>query len=82
MNLGDNRWHRKYYCDKCGEYIPYIAQKGIPVNKYYKTVRRAGTVAKDFDLCGSCEKELRKWLKLKPLPDIKRTISRFPVYEE
>ena len=17
MNLGDNRWHRKYYCDKC-----------------------------------------------------------------
>lgn len=82
MNLGDNRWHRKYYCDKCGERIYYIAQQGIPVNKYYKTVRKTGTVKADFDLCDTCEKEFREWLHTKPLPDIKRSIKRFPVFEE
>lgn len=82
MNLGDNRWHRNYFCDKCGEHIPYIAHKGISVNKYYKAVRKAGVNEKDFDLCDSCEKEFREWLNTRPLPDIKRSINRFPVYEE
>ena len=82
MNLGDNRWHRKYYCDKCGEYIPYIAQKGIPVHKYYKAVPKSGVNEKSFDLCTSCENEFREWLKDKPLPNIKRTINKFPIYKE
>ena len=83
MNLGDNRWHSKYVCDKCGDVIPYITKKGYRDNLYHHYVSTVNRVNhKDFDLCGSCEKELREWLKLKPLPDIKRTISRFPIYKE
>ena len=29
MNLGKGRWHSKYICDKCGQEIPYIGQKGF-----------------------------------------------------
>lgn len=80
MNIGDNRWHRKYICDKCGQPIPYIAKKGIPVIKYYKCDRPSNPMKADFDLCYSCEKEFRKWLKTKPTP--RGLIDMFPIYEE
>ena len=79
MNLGDNRWHRKYICDKCKQPIPYIAHKGIPVNKYYKAVPKAGVNEKSFDLCNKCEKEFRKWLNTKETKTIR---DLFLIYEE
>lgn len=29
MNIGKGRWHSKYFCDKCGQEIPYIGQNGL-----------------------------------------------------
>lgn len=83
MNIGKkNRWHSKYICDKCGKEIYYIAQKGIPVVKYYKQDKASDPIKKDFDLCKSCEKKFREWLKTKEIPTPKDLIGMFPVYEE
>lgn len=82
MNLGDNRWHRKYICDKCKEPIPYIVKEGILKHSYYKAIRKAGTNVKDFDLCDTCEKEFREWLNERPILTPKRMINKFPVYQE
>ena len=82
MNTGDNRWHRKYTCDKCGQRIYYQAQKGIPVIKYYSQDRASNPIKKDFDLCYSCEKKFREWLKTKEIPTSKEMIDRFEIYKE
>lgn len=82
MNLGDNRWHRKYICDKCGQEIEYIGQKGyVGINHYYKSTQ--GKVpTKYFDLCVSCEKLLKKWLKEKEIPKLENLLDKFEIYKE
>jgi len=82
MNLGSDRWHSKYICDKCGEKIRYIGQKGfVGINHYYKSVRGYSTPHKDFDLCSTCEKKLREWLKDKEIEQ-RSIASVFPIWEE
>lgn len=80
MNLGKGRWHSKYICDKCGQEIPYIGQKGfVGINHYYKSTQRE-TIKSSFDLCASCEKKFRKWLNTKEVPTPAEMISKFPIY--
>ena len=79
MNIGKCKNRPKYICDKCGQAIPYIYQEGFTVNKYFKQKRYDYTIKKEFDLCDSCEKEFRKWLKEKPPTNI---INKFPKWEE
>ena len=81
MNTGKGRWHSKYFCDKCGQEIPYIGQKGfVGINHYYKSTQ--GEVAKkDIDLCASCENKFRQWLKEKEIPTPRDIISKFEIYK-
>ena len=82
MNIGKGRWHSKYICDKCKQEIPYIGQKGfVGINHYSKSTQRE-TLKKTFDLCASCEKELREWLKEKPIMTTERIINTFPRWED
>ena len=82
MNLGDNRWHSKYICDKCKNVIPYITKKGYRDNLYHHYVSTVNHINhKDFDLCRNCEKKLREWLDTKDLPTQKDLISRFEIWE-
>lgn len=82
MNLGDNRWHSKYICDKCRKVIPYIGQKGfVGINHYYKSTKNH-TPSKSFDLCESCEQKLREWLNTIEIPTTKNLLDRFERYEE
>lgn len=82
MNLGDNRWHSKYICDKCKQEIKYIGQKGfVGINHYYKSTPNR-VAHKDFDLCKNCEKKFRKWLNTQEIPTPKELINLFPVYIE
>ena len=83
MNLGKGRWHSKYICDKCGQEIPYIGQKGfVGINHYSRATYRDQVYKKSFDLCASCEKKFRRWLKEKEMPTVSEIIDRFPIYEE
>lgn len=82
MNLGDNRWHTKYICDKCGEKIEFKYRKGFSEIHHYYTSKKGQTPYKTFDLCRICEKELREWLNIKLIPTSKRMIDKFPRYEE
>lgn len=67
MKLGDNRWHWKYMCDKCGKEIQYIGQKGfVGINHYYKSTQRT-TPKRDFDYV--------EWLKDNGKDDIKKMIE-------
>ena len=82
MNIGKGRWNSKYICDKCKQEIPYIGQKGfVGINHYSKSTQRE-TLKKTFDLCASCEKELREWLKEKPIMTTERIINTFPIWED
>ena len=82
MNIGDNRWHRKYICDKCQKEIPFIGQKGfVGINRYCKSTHRDINYKKDFDLCSSCEKKFRKWLSEKEIPRIEDVKENFPRWE-
>ena len=83
MNLGSNRWKANYICDKCGEKIRYVAQKGfVGINHYYKSKRGQSVPYKDFDLCESCEKKFREWLNTKEIQTTAEVIKSFPQYEE
>lgn len=82
MNIGKCKSRPKYICDKCGQAIPYVYQKGFEVNKYYKQKKYDYAIKKDFDLCKSCEKEFRKWLKEKPPTKTKNIIDKFPIWEK
>lgn len=82
MNIGQCKNRPQYVCDKCGKSIPYTYQKGFEVYKYYKQNKYDYSIKKDFDLCKSCEKEFREWLKEKPIPIIENLIDKFPVWEE
>ena len=82
MNIGKCKNRPKYVCDKCGQAIPYVYQKGFSTNKYYKQKKYDYVIKKDFDLCDSCEKQFREWLKEKPIPTIDRLMDKFPIWEE
>lgn len=82
MDLGKGRWHSKYICDKCGQEIPYVGQKGfVGINHYSRATYRDKVYKKSFDLCAGCEKKFRKWLNAKEIPTLKETISKFPIYK-
>lgn len=81
MNIGKDKRHPRYICDKCGNEIYYIEHKGfVGINRYCKSRHRDINYKKDFDLCESCENKFRKWLKTKELPTPKEMISKFPIY--
>lgn len=81
MNLGSNRWKANYICDKCGEKIIYVAQKGfVGINHYYKSTRGKSVPYKDFDLCDNCEKKFREWLNAREIPTTAEILSTFPQY--
>ena len=50
--------------------------------KYYSYDPKTYAPKKDFDLCRSCEKEFRRWLKEKPIPTTQDLINKFPIWEE
>lgn len=82
MNIGDNRRHSKYICDKCKTVIPYITKKGYRDNLYHHYVSTSNRTAhKDFDLCGNCEKKLRIWLNTKEISTMEEIINTFEKYE-
>lgn len=83
MNVGRGRWNSKYKCDKCGKEIPFIGQKGfVGIMHYCSKGQRDGNYKHDFDLCASCEKKFRKWLKEKDISIYESAIDRFPIYNE
>ena len=83
MNIGKDNRHPKYICDKCGNVIQYIGQKGfIGLNKYYKQKPIWDIPKRNFDLCDSCEKKFREWLNTREIPTMEEVLSAFPQYEE
>lgn len=83
MNVGRNKRHPRYICDKCGNEIYYISQKGfVGINRYCKQEYRDINYKKDFDLCSNCEKKFRSWLKEKEIPTAVELINSFPRWEE
>lgn len=83
MNTGKDNRHPRYICDKCGQEIAYIGQKGfVGIVHYSRATYRDQAYKKTFDLCASCEKKIRKWLKEKEIPTTSEIIDRFPIYEE
>lgn len=82
MNIGKCKNRPRYVCDKCGQAIPYLYKKGFAVNKYYKQREYDYAIKKEFDLCKSCEKKLKIWLKEKPIPTTQDLINKFPVWKE
>ena len=83
MNISKNTHKPVYICDKCGKEIPFIGQKGyVGIMHYCSKGQRDGNYKHDFDLCKSCEKKFRKWLKEKPIPTVSDLIDKFPIWEE
>lgn len=82
MNIGKDKRHPIYVCDKCKQTIYYEHHKGIPVNKYFKQHNKSYMNYKDFDLCDDCEKKFREWLNTKELETTEEIINKFPKYEE
>lgn len=76
MNRGTTR-HSEYYCDKCGSKITRGRK-----HTYYKYNSKACAATKDFDLCTSCNKELRDWIKSKDSITIQQLINSFPIFKE
>lgn len=83
MNVGKDNRHPRYICDKCGNEIFYIKQKGfVGINRYCKNTHKDINYKKDFDLCKKCEKKFRQWLKEKELPTAQEIIDKFKIYDE
>ena len=82
MNISKNTHKAIYICDKCSKRIDYTYRQGRKVYKYYKQNKYDYSIKKDFDLCGSCEKKFREWLKEKPIPSKQDLIDKFPIWEE
>ena len=82
MNIGKCKNRPKYICDKCGQTIPYVYQKGFAVNKFYIQNKYDYSIKKDFDLCNKCEKKLREWLTTKENQYQKNLLNKFPIWEE
>ena len=84
MNIGKCKNQPKYICDKCGkEIIGYHrnSKKYEKPHKYYKC-DKWNQPRKDFDLCSSCEKLFRQWLKEKEIPTVENLLSKFEIYKE
>ena len=72
-----------YSCRNCVMKLPYIGQKGfVGIVHYSRATYRDQVYKKSFDLCASCEKKFRRWLKEKEIPTTSEIIDRFPIYEE
>lgn len=82
MNISKNTHNPIYICDKCNKKIEYGYRQGIKVYKYYSYDPKTYGPKKDFDLCASCEKKFRKWLKEKNTSIYESAIDRFPIYNE
>lgn len=84
MNISKNTHKPKYICDKCGDEIRGYhknSKEYVTPNKYYKG-DGFNYPKKDFDLCNSCEKKFRKWLKEKEMETTEDIIDNFPRWEE
>ncbi len=82
-NIGKDKRHPRYICDKCKNEIYYIGQKGfVGINRYCKQTHKDINYKKDFDLCANCEKKFRKWLSERELPTIEDIKGTFPRWEE
>lgn len=82
MNLGTGRWHSKYICDKCGQEILFINQKGfVGINHYSKATYKKPVYKKSFDLCANCENKFREWLNTREISTQSKIINRFPIYK-
>lgn len=81
MNISKNTHKPIYICDKCNKRIDYTYRQGRNIYKYYIYNPKNYTPKKDFDLCRSCEKEFREWLKEKPIKRPKDLINDFPIWE-
>ena len=84
MNKGNNV-KPKYVCDKCGEQIRYYARRGL-VGRYNYGIFRDYSYHKAFDLCSRCNRELKEWLKEKPINliynlSVEDVINKFEIYE-
>ena len=82
MNISKNTHKPIYVCDKCKKRINYEYRYGQKVYKYYSYNPKTYMPKKDFDLCASCEKKFRKWLKEKDISIYESAIDRFPIYNE
>lgn len=82
MNISKNTHKPMYICDKCEKKINYNYRRGRNVYKYYSYSPKTYGPVKDFDLCSSCEKKFRAWLKEKEIPTTIDLVNRFPIYEE
>lgn len=82
MNISKNTHKPIYICDKCNKRIDYTYRQGRKIYKYYSYDPKTYAPKKDFDLCRSCEKEFRRWLKEKPIPTTENIIDRFPIWKE
>lgn len=82
MNVGKDKRHPRYICDKCKNEIQFVHQKGfVGINRYCKNTHRDQVYKKDFDLCKNCEKKFREWLKKEEIPTFQEMIDRFQLYE-
>ncbi len=68
---------RQYYCNKCGV---EIAKKKR--HTYYKYNSKACVTTKDFELCTTCNNELRNWLENKYISTTQQLINSFPIFLE
>ncbi len=75
MNIGKDKRHAKYVCDKCKK----VLYKEI--NQYCKKRYKDSTYKKDFDLCENCERKFREWLNFKEMQEVKEIINSFPRYK-
>lgn len=83
MNIGKDNRHPRYICDKCKKEISFIGQKGfVGIMHYCSKGQRDGNYKHDFDLCKSCEKKFREWLKEKPIPTKEDLIDKFPIWKK
>lgn len=81
MNVGKDNRHPCYICDKCGNQIWYLPQKGFKgLNKYYKQKPTSAPIKKSFDLCDNCERKFREWLDTKEIPTTEEIINTFPQF--
>ena len=82
MNISKNTHKPIYICDKCNQRIDYTYRQGRKIYKYYSYDPKTYAPKKDFDLCKSCEKEFRTWLKEKTIIRPENIIDRFPIWKE